>query len=63
MRILAYIAIGAIGFAAVMGLVGFVLTRIAKKRGENTDMPGVTENVADLRDRFNRARYMDEDGR
>lgn len=35
-----------------------------KQSGEETEKAkSVTENVADLNDRFNRARYMDQDGK
>ena len=47
---------------AVLGIVGFFMTLRAKKRGEPEEMKDPTENVADLNDRFNRARYMDKDG-
>ena len=55
-----------IGFLAVvvlLGIVGFIMSIRAKKRGEEKENPSkdIFENVADLNDRFNRARYMDED--
>ena len=48
---------------AVLGVIGGVIVWRAKKKGEAVDSrEGVTENVADLNDRFNRARYQDKDG-
>ena len=48
---------------AALGVVGGVMVWRAKKKGEAADpREGVTENVADLNDRFNRARYQDKDG-
>lgn len=47
------------GVIAVLGIVGIVML---KKKGK-TEMRDDTENVVDLNDRFNRARYMDEDGK
>ena len=44
---------------AVLGIVGIVML---KKKGK-TETRDDTENVVDLNDRFNRARYMDEDGK
>ena len=54
-----------LGFLAVVvvgALIGFLLTLRAKKRGEAEEPKDPTENVLDLNDRFNRARYMDKDG-
>ncbi|MBR5257801.1 MAG: hypothetical protein IKT23_08460 [Clostridia bacterium] len=48
---------------AALGAVGLVLARLRAKKGLKGDgLPdhGV-ENVADLNDGFNRARYMDRD--
>lgn len=47
---------------AVGGAIGLILTLRAKKRGEKITEREETENVADLRDGFNRARYMVNDG-
>ena len=47
---------------AVLGVVGWMQSKRAAKRGDATETREETENVADLRDRFNRARYMDMDG-
>ena len=46
----------------VLALIGFFMNLRAKKRGETVERKDPTENVADLNDRFNRARYMDKDG-
>ena len=49
---------------AVLAVIGGVIVWRRKKNGEAVDArEGVTENVADLNDRFNRARYQDEDGK
>lgn len=47
------------GVIAVLGIVGIVML---KKKGK-TETRDDTENVVDLNDRFNRARYMDRDGK
>ena len=39
------------------------LVREKQSDGETEKAESVTENVADLNDRFNRARYMDQDGK
>lgn len=45
----------------VLGLIGRIMIR---RRPEGTkDEDQVLENVADLNDRFNRARYQDGDGK
>jgi uncharacterized membrane protein (DUF106 family) len=46
----------------VLAIIGFFMSMRAKKRGETEEMKDPSENVADLNDRFNRARYMDKDG-
>ena len=47
---------------AVLGIIGiWMLKRNKGGDGRNTSRSD-TENVADLNDRFNRARYMDQDG-
>ena len=43
-------------------LIGLILFLRAKKKGTLAAQKDPTENVADLNDRFNRARYMDKDG-
>ena len=49
---------------AVLGAVGGVIAWCAKKKGKAMGpREGTAENVADLNDRFNRARYQDQDGR
>lgn len=48
---------------AALGAVGGILVWRRRKTGAADGMrTGVTENVADLNDRFNRARYQDRDG-
>ncbi len=47
----------------IVAFVGFLMTLRAKKRGEAEKPTDPTENVADLNDRFNRARYMDKDSK
>ncbi len=60
--VLGRIALVLIALAALLGGIGFILERRAKRRGEQTEMErSETENVANLNDRFNRARYMNED--
>ena len=49
---------------AVLACIGGIVVWRKKKRGEGDGLrEEVTENVADLNDRFNRARYQDEDGK
>ena len=49
---------------AVLALIGFLMKRRAGGKGaEKASQGRVTENVADLNDRFNRARYTDRDGK
>ncbi|MBQ1632959.1 MAG: hypothetical protein II049_09090 [Clostridia bacterium] len=45
------------GVIAVLGIVGIVML---KKKGK-TETRDDTENVVDLNDRFNRARYMNQE--
>ena len=45
----------------VLGLIGRIMIR--RRPGEMKDEDQVLENVADLNDRFNRARYQDGDGK
>lgn len=52
----------------LLGIVGWaVARRNAAKKGASADDQVLSEktvnNVLDLNDRFNRARYMDEDGK
>ena len=52
----------------LLGIVGWaVARRKAAKKGASVDDQVLSEktvnNVLDLNDRFNRARYMDEDGK
>lgn len=46
------------GAIAVLGIVGIAMIRRKKLQDSRND----TENVSDLNDRFNRARYMSEGG-
>ena len=60
--VLGRIALVLIALVALLGGIGFKLERRAKRRGEQTEAErSETENVANLNDRFNRARYMNED--
>ena len=70
--VLTWILIGLFALIAVFGIIGAVMAIVAKKRKtapepepeDNDVLPEkVVENVADLNDRFNRARYMSEDGK
>ena len=50
----------------MLGIIGFIQSRRAKKKGEAVGTPEElipSENVPNLNDRFNRARYMDQDGK
>ena len=56
--------------AVLLGIVGWaVARRNAAKKGASADdqdqvlSEKTVNNVSDLNDRFNRARYMDEDGK
>ncbi len=55
--------VGFLIVVAVLGVVGLLMAHRAKKRGEAEPSSNVTENVADVNDRFNRARYMSKDGK
>ncbi len=56
--------IGFLIVVAVLGIIGLVMAHYAKKKGlKQKTSDNITENVADLNDRFNRARYMSEDGK
>ncbi len=60
--VLGRIALVLIALVALLGGIGFILERRAKRRGEQPEAErSETENVANLNDRFNRARYMNED--
>ncbi len=46
----------------VLGVTGYVISRRRAKRGEGDGLPDHgLENLVDLNDRFNRARYMNQD--
>ena len=54
---------GFLAVVAVLGVAGGIIVWRRKKKGEADGLQrDVTENVADLNDRFNRARYQDKDG-
>lgn len=67
--ILFWIIIGLICLIALMGLIGFIITKRRAAKGEKDPSGQPAEvlpertvnNVFDLRDRFNRARYMNRD--
>ena len=46
----------------VLGIIGIWMLKRNKGGAGRTTSRSDTENVADLNDRFNRARYMDQDG-
>ncbi len=51
-------------FLAVVAILTGIGLWQYKRRGKTADpKKNVTENIADLNDRFNRARYMDQDGK
>ena len=57
-----------LGVCVALGVLGWLLSRRDKKRGTapgaDAALPEETvENVNDLNDQFNRARYMDRDGK
>ena len=55
--------IGFFAVVAILGIIGIWMLKRKKAGGAGTDeTKSVTENIADLNDRFNRARYMDQDG-
>ena len=62
--VLGRIAIVLVIAAAVLGVVGMLLAKRKAKRGDKqTEPKNVTGNFTDLNDQFNRARYMEEDGK
>ena len=57
-----WLFVGIMIVVAAVFAVGFLLAWRAKKKGQTQpEQERITENVADLNDRFNRARYMDKD--
>lgn len=57
-KMLGWLTVGFLGLVAVLGFVGWLMNRNKATKETRDD----EENVADLRDRFNRARYMNQDG-
>ena len=62
------LAIGFVAVLAILGIIGLVMKAYAKKKGVPVEDEGdevipmkEVENVLNLNDRFNRARYMEED--
>ena len=53
--------LGFLAVFAVLGIIGIWMQK-RKKAGNSGAVRSDTENVADLNDRFNRARYMGQDG-
>lgn len=47
---------------AVLGIIGIWILKRNKGEASRNSSRSDTENAADLNDRFNRARYMDQDG-
>ncbi len=60
--ILGRIVIVLLALVTVLGVVGLIMIRHAKRKGDVVGTEDPAENVVDLNDRFNRARYMQEDG-
>ncbi len=58
-----WLLVGFLSVGASLASVGLVMSHRARKRGEAEPSSNVTENVADVNDRFNRARYMSKDGK
>lgn len=66
-----WIMIGVLGTVAVLGIIGLIMIRRDRKKNKTvpSEQDGevlpikTVENVMDLSDRFNRARYMDQDGK
>lgn len=70
MGFLGKLFIGFIAAVVLLGIVGWIVSkRNAGRKDSGSDqadeiLPEKTvNNVLDVRDRFNRARYMDEDGK
>lgn len=70
MGFLGKLFIGFIAAVVLLGIVGWIVSKWnAGRKGFGSDqadeiLPEKTvNNVLDVRDRFNRARYMDEDGK
>ena len=53
--------LGFLAVFAVLGIIGIWMQK-RKKAGNSGAARSDTENAADLKDRFNRARYMGQDG-
>ncbi len=50
-----------LAFIIVMGTIGLIWKWKAKKGTANEEQVKTMENVVDLNDKFNRARYMSQD--
>ena len=50
-----------LAFIAVMGTIGLIQRKRKAEGSGKEDPDRVSDNVVDLNDRFNRARYMDQD--
>ena len=67
--ILFWILVGLVSLIVVLALVGLILRKRNAAKGqadpaeEEFLSDKIVENVHDLNDRFNRARYMDKDGK
>ena len=56
--------IGFFAVVAILGIIGVWMLKRKKAGRTGADAPkSITENIADLNDRFNRVRYMDQDGK
>ena len=53
--------LGFLAVVVVLGIIGIWMQK-RKKAGNSGTSRSDTENAADLNDRFNRARYMGQDG-
>ena len=61
MGIIGLLFLAFIVLVAVLGVIGLGLKRRDRENAEDILPEKTLENVADLNDRFNRARYQDDD--
>ena len=55
--------LGFLAVVVILGIIGIWMQKRKKANGSGTESSrSDTENAADLNDRFNRARYMGQDG-